>query len=158
MNKISWIIAAGVALIVAIGVHFYVQASQDTLTPPTVSATDTTSSQVGALAVCTGLPINDSTIAVAYANCLGKVRGFVDSHNIIIELARASSGTNGDLEMWCVPPGVTDRQLLDSVFAWVNANPTRFDELVEMYTRSNATAAVLITSLHAAYPCKKDPV
>lgn len=157
MNKQSWLIIVGLPLLVAVAAYFYFERTQIAPPLPTVSDFGATPSHTAALSLCTGIEVNDGTIAIAYANCLGKVRGFVDSHNILVALAQASSQTNEDLQLWCIPPNVNDKQLLDAMFSWVESNQARFIELAEMYGASDATASVIISAMHAAYPCKRSP-
>lgn len=118
--------------------------------PPLASTVSTPESSF--LTLCSGLPINPSTLRIATANCLGRIRGFSDAHALTVKLA----GDKGNsIQMWCVGPKVTDQQLLDSVIAWTTSNHVRVAELTKQYTAVNAATAIIIAALHSTYPCEK---
>jgi hypothetical protein len=115
-----------------------------------------TSPQISFLQVCTGLLINNSNGSIAVANCLGRLRGLVDGHALTVQLASADPDASSGIELWCVAPSVSDKQLLDSVITWSTANNVRVKELVSEYTDpAAARTAVMIAALHASYPCEK---
>jgi hypothetical protein len=104
------------------------------------------------LTLCSGLPINDATLRIATANCLGRIRGFSDAHALTVKLA---GDAGASIQMWCVGPNVTDKQLLDSVIAWTTNNHDRVAGLTKEYTAVNAATAIIIAALHSTYPCEK---
>lgn len=111
------------------------------------------------LELCTGVhmqvkdgDMKESAVNVlAISNCLGRTRGFVDGHQMTVEMNRQAGKSVRAL--WCVPQSVDDRQLLETVLTWTDNEQAQFKELEMSYTGMTAAFAVIIRAVSQKYPC-----
>lgn len=102
------------------------------------------------LELCSGLKdTSESVRVISYANCLGRVRGFVDSHQLTVKL----NENKGVTPMWCVDSKLTDEQVFNAIIVWAVDNPQMFQETIASLDSLNAASAVIIRSMHTMFPC-----
>jgi hypothetical protein len=92
---------------------------------------------------------------MATANCLGRIRGYSDSHQQTIRMLQQTYAISKGSQLWCVPKSLTDKELLTVILDWADANPSEFNSIVTAYNGTAAAMGVLAAALHAAYPCTK---
>lgn len=91
---------------------------------------------------------------VNIANCLGRMRGFVEGHMATTELADAmkKNGILGNLQLWCVPDTFEERDLVVAVLSWIQKNQKDF----EVATKEPAGALkIVMQAMNKTYPCVK---
>lgn len=110
--------------------------------------------------LCTGVEIIDKeTGYLAISNCMGRVRGLVDGHQMTVVMQQRYATEDRKQpapQLWCVDEKVNDKQVLDTVLNWVNNNPAEFEQIVStLGTDKSATTAMAITvkALHQSFPC-----
>lgn len=135
-----------IALLVAIALTACSQVEQ-----PQINYTDAPSVQF--LSLCSGLEdmTNETVQLVAVASCLARVRGFVDGHQVTIRMQKP--GANTIHALWCVDATVTDKEVLDSVMSWVDANPADYKKIIDAMPGTTAALAITTKAVHDAYPC-----
>lgn len=112
--------------------------------------------------LCTGVRLETETAKsrpsdvnmIAISNCLGRTRGYVDGHQMTMELNKAI-GIQGGRRMWCVTQDVEDKDVLEAVMAWSDANPKEFAELTKQYNGLTASTAITMRAVSQKYPCAK---
>lgn len=111
------------------------------------------------ITMCTNADVEtSSTLVIAYVNCMGRVRGYVDGHQMTIDLQYTVHEQYSKLlvldPLWCIPTTVTDRELLFSVVDWTNSNHKDFKALAKRYPGGAGVSAVITKALSTKYPCK----
>jgi len=115
-------------------------------TPPT-SATPSESDQF--IALCSGLDVSDEAVKLlGLSNCLGRLRGFVDGHQLTVQLMKSKD------RMWCVDADVKDKEVFDAVIDWAVENPKQVSEITRDFEGINAATAIAIRAIHHKFPCK----
>lgn len=105
--------------------------------------------------LCSGLDtVSEQSRLLATANCLGRIRGYADSHQQTIRMLQQSYNLAPTAQLWCIPKPTTDKQLLTVILTWVDANPRQYDSVISNYSGTAGAMGVLAAALHATYPCK----
>ena len=97
---------------------------------------------------------------VAFANCMGRVGGYANGHQMTVDLQNLTSRKQStqptvQAPLWCIPsPGVSDRDLFNSVLSWSEQHPIEFQRLSNRYVGVTGAYAVITRALHAKYKCK----
>lgn len=120
---------------------------------PSAHASDNTTSF---LSSCSGVTITSpNTKLVAYANCMGRVRGYADGHMISVMLHNAVSHNNDIDVLWCIPQSQTDGQVIQSVLSWIDLNKADFTGITHQYKGVTGAYTVITKALVDKYPCKR---
>lgn len=166
-NIVKGVIAASVAVAVVviagsfasdIPVHF---TTPTTAAPTTSAAVEVAKTRVSKSASeyfigeCAQMDMTNPSVRLyAVSECVGRVRGFVDAHNVMVAMvARAASrqGSNA-IRLFCVDPNIEADKLVASIMDWADAHVNEYTNIMLSDPRDGATV-VIITALHAAYPC-----
>lgn len=102
--------------------------------------------------MCSGMDNLDRDATVymmAYANCLGRVRGIADSHQLTVAM-----NPTRIKPMWCIDQGYTDQQVLEVVLDNVKLQPDLLNAASSL-GNLNAAVAIAVASLTQAFPCVK---
>lgn len=103
--------------------------------------------------LCSGLTNQDqATYLIGVANCLGRIRGFVDSHQMTIKMQPTSAHAVSPL--WCVDSSVTDKEVLDAVTDWYVENLEESKTIASQLDSVNAATAIAVRAIHETFPCK----
>ena len=103
------------------------------------------------LSRCSGIPVDgEVSWSLAYANCMGRVRGLSDGHMLTTSVA------NGKVKpLWCVPSRTEDGVVYLSVIRWINQNIEEYQRINSRYTSHIEVATVTIfRALASTYECK----
>lgn len=105
--------------------------------------------EVTFLEQCSAIKITeDVTWSLAYANCLGRVRGIVDGHALTMVASKAQP-------WWCVPHKVSDGEVYHAVLSWATKYPREVANInKQSKTQIEAATVVTLRALIQAYPCK----
>jgi hypothetical protein len=113
------------------------------------------------LSVCSNVAgVSPLDSLVAYANCIGRVGGYANGHQMTVDLQNLTSrkqSTHPIIQkpLWCIPsPGVSDRDLFNSVITWAEQHPQEVQRLTNRYVGVTGAYAVITRALHAQYKCK----
>ena len=119
-----------------------------------VPATNTPSAEF--IQLCSGLePTSEQTRLLAQANCLGRIRGYTDSHQQTVRMLQQQYAISRSSQLWCVPRSVNDKELLTVILRWADANPSEYDSVTSKYSGTAGAMGVLAAALRAEYPCSK---
>lgn len=157
------IFAAVSVMLCTLAAWRYVHTS-DTVSPQPITASSIDSADdrdVKFLEMCSGLSLDpkshssdSETIGlIAVANCLGRIRGYVDGHQLTITM-QVRAGKSTMTPLWCVNPSVTDKELMDSIFSWSEAHSDEFDQITTQYNGSTASVGIMLRAISTQYPCK----
>lgn len=154
--KLSTVIILAYAALAFFGYVYFGLLHQARHASPAVNPTSpTTSRSTTYVQQCSGL---DATVDLPYqlalANCLGKIRGYADSHQHTFKLLQHRLSIPSSAQLWCIPPDTTDKQLLSSVVKWIDDNARSYDAITDRYSGTTGAMGVLAASLAASYPCK----
>jgi hypothetical protein len=103
------------------------------------------------LELCTGVSIvSRGSQDIAYANCLGRVRGFIDGHAMTVV-------ANPDIEpLWCVNQMQPDIEVYNEIVDWVVKNPVKYKSIAAAAPPATASMMVAIAAAHERFPCKDE--
>ncbi len=117
------------------------------------SITDTSYSK-DFVGVCSGIDMTNPEVhLIAVSECMGRVRGFVDGHDLTVAMIQMASGNKRSNALWCMPTNVTSDQLLSDVMDWADRNPSAYVEVRSKMDDNNSATAVMIRALRETYPC-----
>lgn len=99
---------------------------------------------------CARLSITDtSTYNLAVANCLGRVRGFVDGHILTMEML------DNDLRpLWCVSPIISDGDVLESVLEVADEVAAATKQ--EISTTHSSIVGLTVFAVSSRYSCEEE--
>jgi len=144
------------SLLVSFAAEYYTQLTSPFQSIQNTKASATDLPSVKFVELCAGLSTaNEQGRLMATANCLGRIRGYTDSHQQTIRMLQQTYAISKDTQLWCVPKSITDKELLTVILDWADANPSEFNSIVTAYNGTAAAMGVLAVALHAAYPCTK---
>lgn len=106
------------------------------------------------LQICSGLNnYTETNRLMARANCLGRVRGYADSHEQTIKMLQQTYAISQSSQLWCIPRDITDNELLTTIVNWADSNVSAFEVITDTYSGSAGAMGVLAAALKATYPC-----
>lgn len=106
------------------------------------------------IGVCSGMDLTHPDVhVVALSECMGRVRGFVDGHNLTIAIVQITDNSKRANTMWCMPTQVSTGQLLTDIMDWVDQNPNEYVKIRSNVDDDNSATAVMIQALRTTYPC-----
>ncbi len=106
--------------------------------------------------LCSGLEISgEQTKLLATANCLGRIRGYVDSHQQTVHMLQQRYTIPDAAQLWCIPRSVTDKELLTDILTWVDSNPTDYTSITTRYNGTTAAMGIFAATFRSTYPCTK---
>lgn len=115
---------------------------------------DMTAPSVHFIGMCSGMAMDDPDVQlVAVAGCMGRVRGFVDGHDMTISMGQIAGRGNDIPHMWCVTAATTTNQLMTDIMDWVEAHPKEYRGIIDTVGDADAAMVITVKALHAAYPC-----
>lgn len=106
---------------------------------------------------CSGMDLNHPAPGVqiaAASECVGRVRGFVDAHNLMVAMVAYSAGKrSGDsIQLFCVASDIEADKLVATIMDWADAHKEDYTKIVDA-DPTNAANIVILKALHEAYPC-----
>lgn len=103
---------------------------------------------------CAGMDLSvPGVYLVGVSECLGRVRGLVDGHNMTVAMGKMMSAKNAELQLWCIGADVAAEEMLDEVMDWVDADPKRYRDILETTDGNNGSMIATVKALREAYPC-----
>lgn len=103
---------------------------------------------------CAGMDMTvPGVYLVGVSECMGRVRGLVDGHNMTVATGKMMSAKNAELQLWCIGADVTAEEMLDEVMDWVDADPKRYQDILKTTDGNNGSMIATVKALRAAYPC-----
>lgn len=103
---------------------------------------------------CAGMDMSvPGVYLVGVSECMGRVRGLVDGHNMTVAMSKMISAKNAELQLWCIGADVTAEEMLDEVMDWVDADPKRYQDIMETTDGNNGSMIATVKALREAYPC-----
>ncbi len=104
------------------------------------------------IGVCSGMDLTSPEVhIVALSECMGRVRGFVDGHNMTVAMNQMAGAKS--IKLWCMPTQVTTDQLLTNVMDWADSNPDDYVDIRASMDDANSATAIVIRALRTTYPC-----
>jgi hypothetical protein len=106
------------------------------------------------VSVCSGMDITVKGVWLsAVSECIGRVRGFVDGHNLMSEVVTRVSGRNQAIQIFCVDSTVGSDQLITTVMDWADAHRDEYIDTIKQSDPRNAATIVMIKAFKSAYAC-----
>lgn len=126
-----------------------------TATPHNVTAANQVDVSAHFIGECAQMDMTDPKVRMyAVSECVGRVRGFVDAHNVMVAIVARAGGVQAAkaVRLFCVNPDVTTDQLVSAIMDWANAHVDDYAHIMTADPQDGATV-VMIRALHATYPC-----
>lgn len=104
---------------------------------------------------CSGMDLSDSTVyLVAVSECVGRVRGFIEGHNLMVSMLRMADNNNAkNAQLFCVDSNVEAAVVVTSIMDWSDANYTEYANTVEAADPASLATIIMIKALKANYAC-----
>lgn len=104
---------------------------------------------------CSDMDLSDPTVyLVAVSECVGRVRGFIEGHNLMISMMGMASNSNTKkLQLFCVGPNVEAADVVTSIMDWSDSNYVEYANTVETADPSSLATIIMIKALKANYTC-----
>ena len=104
---------------------------------------------------CSDMDLSDSTVyLVAVSECVGRVRGFIEGHNLMISMLRMAGNNNArNAQLFCVGPNVEASDVVTSIMDWSDANYAEYANTVDAADPSSLATIIMIKALKANYAC-----
>lgn len=164
-NIVKGVIAASVAVAVVVIAGSFTSDIPTTAVnsapiTPTVEVAKTTTTEKDAVAIhfigeCAQMNMTDPKVRMyAVSECVGRIRGFVDGHNITVAVAARAAGNQGAkaVRLFCVGPNVETEKLVAAVMDWAGDHVSEYTRVMAADPQDGATI-IMIKALHDTYPC-----
>lgn len=143
---VAAVCAIVVLVYIAVSAFFEQRRAADGIMPAAQSAS------VHFIGLCSGYDMsNEDLQLIGTAECLGRVRGFVDGSAVANQIAHSASGNS--FSLWCVNPSNGADKVLSAIMDWVDANPNEYAQVVQTAAPNNAATIVIMKALRSSYPC-----